>query len=144
MTEEILIAPAALDPPPGRARYRLSAKALTQLAELERWEETARASGLIDATPSTMTEAVLRNLAESAVATSAIEGEGLSGAMRESLLLGVPVVASGGCGSVAHMAEVLTRGGASAALAASIFHFGEVRLGDARAELLARGVEVRP
>ena len=58
--------------------------------------------------------------------------------------VGVPVVASGGCGSVAHMAEVLTRGGASAALAASIFHFGEVRLPDARAELRAAGVEVRP
>ena len=56
----------------------------------------------------------------------------------------VPVVASGGCGSVAHMAEVLTRGGASAALAASIFHFGEVRLPEARAALRAAGVEVRP
>jgi cyclase len=56
----------------------------------------------------------------------------------------VPVVASGGCGTVAHMAEVLTTGGASAALAASIFHFGEVRLQDARAELRGAGVEVRP
>ncbi|HEY6546491.1 MAG TPA: imidazole glycerol phosphate synthase subunit HisF [Vicinamibacteria bacterium] len=56
----------------------------------------------------------------------------------------VPVVASGGCGTVAHMAEVLTRGGASAALAASIFHFGEVRLPEARAELRRAGVEVRP
>jgi cyclase len=56
----------------------------------------------------------------------------------------VPVVASGGCGGVAHMAEVLTQGGASAALAASIFHFGEVRLPEARAELRAAGVEVRP
>jgi cyclase len=56
----------------------------------------------------------------------------------------VPVVASGGCGTVAHMAEVLTEGRASAALAASIFHFGEVRLADARAELRAAGVEVRP
>jgi cyclase len=56
----------------------------------------------------------------------------------------VPVVASGGCGSVAHMAEVLTQGGASAALAASIFHFGEVRLPEARTALRAAGVEVRP
>ncbi|HVQ29146.1 MAG TPA: imidazole glycerol phosphate synthase subunit HisF [Vicinamibacteria bacterium] len=56
----------------------------------------------------------------------------------------VPVVASGGCGSVAHMAEVLTQGGASAALAASIFHFGEVRLSEARTALRAAGVEVRP
>jgi cyclase len=57
----------------------------------------------------------------------------------------VPVVASGGCGSVAHMAEVLGgEGRASAALAASVFHFGEIRLADARAQLRAAGIEVRP
>ncbi|HUL77414.1 MAG TPA: imidazole glycerol phosphate synthase subunit HisF [Vicinamibacteria bacterium] len=56
----------------------------------------------------------------------------------------VPVVASGGCGSVAHMAEVLAQGGASAALAASVFHFGEIRIPEAKAELLRAGVEVRP
>jgi cyclase len=56
----------------------------------------------------------------------------------------VPVVASGGCGTVAHMADVLTEGRASAALAASIFHFGEVRIPDAKAQLLRDGVEVRP
>jgi cyclase len=55
----------------------------------------------------------------------------------------VPVVASGGCGSVEHMREVLTEGAASAALAASIFHFGEIRLAEAKAELHAAGVEVR-
>ncbi len=56
----------------------------------------------------------------------------------------VPVVASGGCGSVGHMAEVLTTGHASAALAASVFHFGEIRISEAKAELLERGVRVRP
>jgi len=56
----------------------------------------------------------------------------------------VPVVASGGCGRVDHMREVLTDGHASAALAASIFHFGEIRIADARAELLRAGVPVRP
>jgi cyclase len=56
----------------------------------------------------------------------------------------VPVVASGGCGTVEHMAEVLTEGGASAALAASIFHFGDVRIPDAKRQLRALGVEVRP
>jgi cyclase len=56
----------------------------------------------------------------------------------------VPVVASGGCGDVSHMAEVLTAGRASAALAASVFHFGEIRIPEAKAELLARGVCVRP
>ena len=55
----------------------------------------------------------------------------------------VPVIASGGCGSVAHMAEVFKEGKASAALAASVFHFGEIRLADARAQLRAAGVEVR-
>jgi cyclase len=56
----------------------------------------------------------------------------------------VPVIASGGCGSVAHIAEALARGGASAALAASVFHFGEIRIPAARAELLRLGVPVRP
>ena len=56
----------------------------------------------------------------------------------------VPVVASGGCGTVGHMREVLTEGAASAALAASIFHFGQIRIPEAKAELRAAGVEVRP
>ena len=55
----------------------------------------------------------------------------------------VPVVASGGCGSVDHMAEVLTEGAASAALAASLFHFGEIRIHDAKVRLQEAGVEVR-
>jgi cyclase len=56
----------------------------------------------------------------------------------------VPVVASGGCGSVEHMAEVLGPGGASAALAASVFHFGQIRIPEAKARLREVGVEVRP
>lgn len=55
----------------------------------------------------------------------------------------VPVVASGGCGGVEHMAAVLDQGGASAALAASIFHFGEIRIRDAKARLREAGIEVR-
>jgi len=56
----------------------------------------------------------------------------------------VPVVASGGCGTVEHMTAALTEGRASAALAASVFHFGEIRIPDAKARLRASGVEVRP
>ena len=55
----------------------------------------------------------------------------------------IPVVASGGCGSVAHMAEVLIEGEASAALAASLFHFGEIRIPEAKSRLREVGVEVR-
>jgi cyclase len=55
----------------------------------------------------------------------------------------VPVVASGGVGSLQHLVEGITRGGASAVLAASIFHFGEASVADAHAALAAAGVPVR-
>jgi len=58
--------------------------------------------------------------------------------------VGIPVIASGGCGAAAHMAEVLERGGASAALAASIFHFGILSVPQVKAELARRGIPVRP
>ena len=56
----------------------------------------------------------------------------------------VPVVASGGVGTLAHLAEGIRDGGASAVLAASIFHFGEHTVGDAKAYLMAEGIAVRP
>jgi cyclase len=56
----------------------------------------------------------------------------------------VPVIASGGCGTVEHIAEAFREGGASAALAASIFHFGEIRVPEAKARLHEMGIEVRP
>src|SRR5579859_6195782 len=55
----------------------------------------------------------------------------------------LPVIASGGAGNVQHMYEALTVGRAEAALAASIFHFGEVSIPKAKAELAKRGLEVR-
>ncbi|MGH8910118.1 MAG: imidazole glycerol phosphate synthase subunit HisF [Egibacteraceae bacterium] len=55
----------------------------------------------------------------------------------------VPVIASGGAGTVAHMVEAVTRGQASAVLAASIFHFGELRIGEVKAAMAAAGVRVR-
>jgi cyclase len=55
----------------------------------------------------------------------------------------VPVIASGGAGTVEHMVEALTVGGASAVLAASIFHFGKVAIPELRDALRGRGVRVR-
>lgn len=55
----------------------------------------------------------------------------------------LPVIASGGAGSVRHIHEALTEGGAEAALAASIFHFGELSIGTVKQELAALGLEVR-
>jgi cyclase len=56
----------------------------------------------------------------------------------------VPVVASGGAGSLEDMYEVLSEGKADAALAASIFHYGDFTIGDAKRYLGERGVAVRP
>ena len=55
----------------------------------------------------------------------------------------IPIIASGGAGSVADIAEVLTTGRADAALAASIFHFGEISIGDLKRQLSTQGIAVR-
>jgi cyclase len=55
----------------------------------------------------------------------------------------VPVVASGGAGSLEHLYQVLTQGRADAALAASIFHYGDYTIQDAKRYLAERGVPVR-
>ena len=62
---------------------------------------------------------------------------------RVSEAVGVPVVASGGAGTLEHMAEVLLAGQADAVLAASIFHFGEFTVGQVKRFLAQRGVPVR-
>jgi cyclase len=56
----------------------------------------------------------------------------------------VPVIASGGVGTLEHFYDGFTTGGADAALAASIFHFGEYRVRDVKQYLQGRGVLVRP
>ena len=56
----------------------------------------------------------------------------------------VPVVASGGVGSLDHFVDGVVKGGASAVLAASIFHFGEITIGEAKAAMAAAGIAVRP
>jgi cyclase len=55
----------------------------------------------------------------------------------------IPVIASGGAGKLEHFQEVLTEGGASAVLAASLFHFGEYTIAQVKGYLDARGVVVR-
>ena len=57
--------------------------------------------------------------------------------------VGIPVIASGGAGSLEHLYEALTIGRASAVLAASIFHFGQMTIGEAKAYLSSRGILVR-
>ena len=55
----------------------------------------------------------------------------------------IPVIASGGVGSLDHLAEGIREGGADAVLAASIFHYGEFTVGEAKRHLAAQGIPVR-
>jgi cyclase len=55
----------------------------------------------------------------------------------------VPVIASGGVGSLADLVDGIVAGGADAVLAASIFHYGEFTIGQAKAALAAAGIEIR-
>lgn len=57
--------------------------------------------------------------------------------------VGVPVIASGGVGTLDHLADGIAEGGADAVLAASIFHFGRYTVQEAKVHLAARGIEVR-
>ncbi len=66
----------------------------------------------------------------------------LTAAVREAV--DAPVIASGGAGSVDDFAQVFQRAGADAALAASLFHFGELRIPELKEELRSRGIPIRP
>jgi cyclase len=57
--------------------------------------------------------------------------------------ISVPLVASGGVGSIDHFSEGVIEGGASAVLAASVFHFGQVRISDVKANMSGLGLPVR-
>jgi imidazole glycerol-phosphate synthase subunit HisF len=60
-----------------------------------------------------------------------------------SQAVGIPVIASGGVGTLEHLAEGVLEGGADAVLAASIFHFGEHTVLEAKRHMRERGIEVR-
>jgi imidazole glycerol-phosphate synthase subunit HisF len=66
---------------------------------------------------------------------------GLTRAIAEAV--GVPVIASGGAGSTEHLIEAVRDGGADAVLAASIFHFGEISIGEAKRAMAAAGLPMR-
>jgi imidazole glycerol-phosphate synthase subunit HisF len=66
----------------------------------------------------------------------------LTGAVADAV--GVPVIASGGVGTLDHLVQGVTEGHADAVLAASIFHFGQHTVHEAKAHMLEAGVTVRP
>ncbi len=73
-------------------------------------------------------------------------GEGYDLPLLEAVgqAVNVPVIASGGAGTLDHLVEGLQPGRADAVLAASIFHFGQFRIGEAKGHLAASGLPVRP
>ena len=83
------------------------------------------------------------------IVLNSIDADGTKGGFdlvitrRISESVGVPVVASGGAGTLEHMAEVLLEGKADAVLAASIFHFGEYTVGDVKRYLAKQNIPVR-
>tara|TARA_R110000787_G_scaffold32138_8_gene84951 strand:- start:7724 stop:8479 length:756 start_codon:yes stop_codon:yes gene_type:complete len=60
-----------------------------------------------------------------------------------STLVNIPIIASGGAGSVQHFVDTFTKGKSDAALAASVFHFGEIPIPDLKKELRKNNIEVR-
>jgi cyclase len=59
-------------------------------------------------------------------------------------VVSIPIIASGGAGSLEHFSEVLTTGGADAALAASLFHYKQLTVADVKVYLAGQGIPVRP
>ena len=57
--------------------------------------------------------------------------------------VGIPVIASGGCGSLEHFSELFEQTGCDAALAASLFHYGELTVGEVKAHLRKKNIPVR-
>ena len=57
--------------------------------------------------------------------------------------VGIPVIASGGCGTLAHFSEVFEQTGCDAALAASLFHYGELTIGQVKRHLREKNIPVR-
>lgn len=72
------------------------------------------------------------------------DGYDLTLLKKVSEAVGIPVIASGGAGTLEHLAEGLTKGGCDAVLAASIFHFREFSIADAKEYLRGQGIPVRP
>ena len=83
------------------------------------------------------------------ICLNSIDTDGVRGGFDTEMLnfvcerVNIPVIASGGCGAINHFSEVFEQTGASAALAASLFHFGELTVGEVKRYLKERDISVR-
>lgn len=127
----------------------IDAKKVSQEGEMDRWEiftHGGRKETGIDAVE--FAELVVSKGAGEILLTSMDRdgtqvGYNLTLTKAISDAVEVPVIASGGVGNLDHLVEGVTKGGASAVLAASIFHFGTYTIGEAKAHMQAAGIPVR-
>lgn len=83
------------------------------------------------------------------ICLNSIDTDGVRGSFDTEMLnfvcsrVSIPVIASGGCGSINHFSQVFEQTGASAALAASLFHFGELTVGEVKQHLREHNIPVR-
>ncbi|MGB3739513.1 MAG: imidazole glycerol phosphate synthase subunit HisF [Pontixanthobacter sp.] len=127
----------------------VDARRVSTRGEADRWEIFThggrRATG-IDAVEHAVR---LTRCGAGELLVTSMDGDGTRGGYDLALTrriadrVSVPVIASGGVGTLAHLVEGATKGGASAVLAASIFHFGEHSIADAHAALRAAGLPAR-
>lgn len=128
----------------------IDAKRVSRLGEPPRWEVYVSGGRIptgLDAVAWAV-EGVRRGAGE--ILLTSIDADGtqqgydieLTRAVAEAV--DVPVIASGGAGAAEHFAQVLTMGRADAALAASLFHDGRLRIPDLKAYLAEQGIPVRP
>ena len=83
------------------------------------------------------------------ICLNSIDTDGVRGGFDTEMLnfvcsrVSIPVIASGGCGALSHFSDVFEQTGASAALAASLFHFGELTVDEVKQHLRERSIPVR-
>lgn len=92
---------------------------------------------------------VAEDLGAGEICLNSIDTDGVRGGFDLEMLravcgaVNIPVIASGGCGKTEHFSEVFEKTNASAALAASLFHYGELTVGDVKKHLREKGIAVR-
>jgi len=92
---------------------------------------------------------VAEDMGAGEICLNSIDTDGVRGGYDLEMLraviaaVNIPVIASGGCGSIGHFSEVFEKTKASAALAASLFHYGELTISDVKAHLKEKNIAVR-
>ena len=135
---------------PGRGRPPIPADANLALDDSSRWEVYTRGGRTPTGIDAVKWAARAVELGSGEILLTSMDEDGqkrgydLDLTRAVSQTTSVPVIASGGAGNLEHLYDALDAGQADAVLAASIFHFGEYSIGEAKDYLSGRGVPVRP